>query len=479
MTRQLTRPNHTGLSTARVPLVAVIVAAFTLSAGAQTRIEPDKNRYSPQQDVQLGRQAADEVRAKMPILDDERTESFVEAIGDRLVAEIPDYLHQPAFRYTFEVVNLKEINAFALPGGPMFLHRGMIEAAHTDGEVAGVMAHELSHVILRHGTAQATKGQKFQVGAIAGQVLGAIVGGRTGSVISQGSQVGLGVYFLKYGREYEREADLLGAQIMARAGYDPRHMANMFRTIERQGGGSGPEWLSDHPNPGNRYEAIVREAESVEVQGRAPQGGIDGVHARLARLSPAPTSAQVAREQQRRQTGSPGTTERALRVEAPSGRWQTVEPASYIRLSVPTNWRQMRDGGGTVRYSPAGGYVQTRDGQSAFTHGLELGVVRTDGGSLRQNTEQLLQAFARTNPGLRRQGGFSRTNIGGREGLTTTLINVSEATGEREAIDVSTVPLSDGRLLFLLGVAPSDEARTYFDAFGRVRRSVQLMDRGR
>jgi predicted Zn-dependent protease len=289
------------------------VGALTLSAGAQTRIQPDRNRYSPQQDVQLGRQAAAEVRAKMPILDDERTESFVEAIGERLVAEIPDDLDQPAFRYSFDVVNLREINAFALPGGPMFLHRGMIEAARTDGEVAGVMAHELSHVILRHGTAQATKGQKFQIGAIAGQVLGAIVGGRTGSVISQGSQVGLGVYFLKYGREYEREADLLGAQIMARAGYDPRHMANMFRTIERQGGGNGPEWLSDHPNPGNRYEAILREADTVAVRGRAPQGEIDQVHARLARLSPAPTSAQVAREQQRRQAGSARTTVRGSR----------------------------------------------------------------------------------------------------------------------------------------------------------------------
>ena len=313
MTRLLTRTNHTRLSGARVPLVAAIVAALTLSAGAQTRIEPHKNRYSPQQDVQLGRQAATEVREKLPMLDDERTESFVEAIGERLVAEIPDYLDQPAFRYSFEVVNLKEINAFALPGGPMFLHRGMIEAARTDGEVAGVMAHELGHVILRHGTAQATKGQKFQVGAIAGQVLGAIVGGRTGSVISQGSQVGLGVYFMKYGREYEREADLLGAQIMARAGYDPRHMANMFRTIERQGGGRGPEWLSDHPNPGNRYEAIVREADTLEVRGRAPQDEIERVHARLARLSPAPTSAQVAREQQRRQTGSAGTTARGSR----------------------------------------------------------------------------------------------------------------------------------------------------------------------
>ena len=145
------------------------------------------------------------------------TRNFVERIGERLVAEIPHDLRQPKFRYTFDVVNLREINAFALPGGPMFLHRGMLEAARTDAEVAGVMAHELSHVVLRHGTAQASKAQKFQLGAVAGQILGSIVGGRTGTVIAQGSQIGLGTYFLKYSREYEREADLLGAQIMARA----------------------------------------------------------------------------------------------------------------------------------------------------------------------------------------------------------------------------------------------------------------------
>ena len=136
----------------------------------------------------------------------------------------------------------------------------MIEAAKTEGEMAGVMAHEISHVALRHGTAQATKGQKFQIGAIAGQILGAIIGGAAGSVIAQGSQFGLGAYFLKYGREYERQADLLGAQILARAGYDPREMANMFKTIQEQGGRSGPEWLSSHPDPGNRYNAIIKEA---------------------------------------------------------------------------------------------------------------------------------------------------------------------------------------------------------------------------
>ena len=479
MARPFIAPTPTRRSTRPAPLAGVSIIVLALSAGAQTRIEPHKNSYSPEQDVQLGRQAAAEVRQQLPLVNDRVTESFIEEIGNRLVGEIPDDLRQPAFRYSFDVVNLREINAFALPGGPMFLHRGMIEAARTDGEVAGVMAHELSHVILRHGTAQATKGQKFQIGAIAGQVLGAIVGGRTGSVISQGSQVGLGVYFLKYSREFEREADLLGAQLMARAGYDPRQMANMFRTIEQQNRSGAPEWLSDHPNPGNRYDAIVREAAMLRVDGRAPQGQIDQVHARLARMPQAPTTQQVAQAQQRRQDGPTGSGGRAIAVERPSAQWRTVRAGNVVRLSVPANWRQTDSGNGTVTYAPRGGRVQSANGQSAFTHGLELGLVQTDGGSLRQNTEQLLQGFARANPDLRRQGGYSRANIDGRQGLTTTLSNVSEVTGEREAINVSTVQLSDGSLLFLLGVAPADEAQTYFNTFGRVRQSVQLMDRMR
>ena len=155
--------------------------------------------------------------------------------------------------------------------------------------------HELSHVVLRHGTLQAAKAQKFQIGAMAGQVLGAIVGGQKGAIIAQGSQIGLGTYFLRYSREYEREADLLGAQLMARAGYDPRQMANMFRTIQQQGGKNGPDFLSDHPDPGNRYDAIIREATSLRVTGAANTGpAFDSVRARLAQMPPALTTQQVA-----------------------------------------------------------------------------------------------------------------------------------------------------------------------------------------
>jgi predicted Zn-dependent protease len=268
----------------------------TASLEAQTRIEPQKNSFSPSQDVQLGRQAAAEVRQQMPLLNDGPSEALVEQIGRRLVAAVPARLQQPAFRYSFDVVNLREINAFALPGGPMFLNRGMLQAARTDDEVAGVMAHELSHVVLRHGTLQAAKAQKFQIGAIAGQIIGSIVGGTKGQIIAQGSQIGLGAYFLKYSREYEREADLLGAQIMARAGYDPRQMANMFRTIQQQGGGQGPEFLSDHPDPGNRYAAIMREAGALRIAGAANTGpAFDAVRSRLAQMRPAPTTQQVAR----------------------------------------------------------------------------------------------------------------------------------------------------------------------------------------
>src|SRR6187402_3078760 len=187
----------------RLSIAAAIAAVLlSVSVSALTRIEPRKNSLKPSQDVQLGRQAAAQVRHQLPQLNDGPTDALVERIGHRLVAAVPPRFAQPAFRYSFDVVNLREINAFALPGGPMFLHRGMLEAAKSEAEVAGVMGHELAHVILRHGTAQATKGQKFQIGAMAGQVLGAIVGGRTGSVISQGSQLGLGTWFLKYSREY-------------------------------------------------------------------------------------------------------------------------------------------------------------------------------------------------------------------------------------------------------------------------------------
>ncbi len=194
--------------------------------------------------------------------------NYVQNVGRRLVNAIPSQFQHSEFRYQFKIVNASDINAFALPGGYMYVNRGMIEAARNEGEMAGVMAHELSHVALRHGTAQATKQSNpvNQLPAIGGAILGAIFGGTIGGVAQTAGQIGSAALLTKYSREYETQADILGSQIMARAGYDPQDLANMFKTIERQSGGSrSPEFLSSHPNPENRYENINREARLLRV----------------------------------------------------------------------------------------------------------------------------------------------------------------------------------------------------------------------
>jgi hypothetical protein len=463
-------------------LVTATVIAAIGATSAQTPIKPDNNKYTLEQDVQLGREAAQEARRQLPMLDDGRVDDYVERIGRDLVQAIPpEFRHRP-FSYTFDIVNQAEINAFALPGGPMFLNRGMIEAAQAEGEVAGVMAHEIAHVALRHGTAQATKAQKFQIGAIAGQILGAIVGGTAGAVIAEGSNFGLSAYFLKYGREYEREADLLGAQIMARAGYDPRRMADMFRTIEKQNRSSGgPEWLSSHPDPGNRYEAIQREAASLRIERtRSSNGNFAEIKSRLRGMPPAYTAEQIARARTdggRLPSGGDSAPTRArTRVEPPSGRYQRVQAGDLLSLQVPSNWRQL-GGGASVTFAPEGAYYQSQSGSTGFTHGVQLGVIPNEAHSLQEASDELIDGLRQSNPQLRRQNGYSREIIGGRSALSTTLRNVSD-TGRPESIGLSTLALRDGSLLYLIAVAPQEEAGTYAAAFRRVKQTVQIRDEG-
>src|SRR5437763_11104059 len=221
-------------------LVSVIaLAAWTMPMGAvaQTKISAPKNKYKVQDDIRLGDETARQVDRQFPILDDAEATRYITRVGEKLVAAIPPEFQHPEFHYTFKIVDASDINAFALPGGPMYVNRGMIEAARNEGEMAGVMAHELSHVALRHGTAQATQQNSFgnQARNLALILGGAAVGGEGGAQLGALTAM---AWMTKFSREYETQADTLGAQIMARAGYDPRDLANMFRTIEQQSNGS-------------------------------------------------------------------------------------------------------------------------------------------------------------------------------------------------------------------------------------------------
>src|SRR5215813_7572986 len=244
--------------------MAAAIAFSPLATFGQTPIKVHGNKFSPADDVKLGREAAAEAEKKLQLVSDPQLGAYLERVGQRLAAAIPPEFQHSEFQYSFKLVNAKEINAFALPGGPMYVNTGMIEAAKTEAEMAGVMAHEISHVALRHGTAQVTKAQKYQTLAGVLGMGGQVLGGPIGSIAQMGVQ-GMGVYLLKFSREYETEADLLGARIMANAGYDPHDLANMFQTIEKQGGGGGPSFLSDHPSPKDRYTKINAEAQSLKV----------------------------------------------------------------------------------------------------------------------------------------------------------------------------------------------------------------------
>ena len=462
---------------------AAVVALFTSVSlvFGQTKIVAPENKYSVQEDVKAGREAAEQVEEQLPILRDDGIDGYVERVGQRLVNGIPNEFRHPGFRYEFDVVNVSDINAFALPGGPMYINRGMIEAARNEGEVAGVLAHEISHVALRHGTAQAGKATPYQVGSILGQIAGAIIGGVAGQAISLGSQFGFGTAFLRYGREYERQADLLGAQIMARAGYDPRDMASMFQTIQSKGGGrGGPEWMSSHPNPGNRQAAITKEAQQLRVSNpvRNTQEFVQ-VKSRLARMQKAPTTEQVMQQgrggnrRAGRDTGYPSG--QVGRVDPPSRQYETYDGGDLFRVAVPSNWRELR-GNNSVTFAPEGGYGEYQ-GQSVFTHGLQVGMEsRTNARNLRAATNQLIQGLAESNPRIRQSGGYSNVSVGGRAGLATLLTNVSDVTRQQERIALYTTQLNDGSLFFVVGVAPAREFNAYRPIFSRSVQSLQLND---
>ncbi|MDX6383359.1 MAG: hypothetical protein QOK48_932 [Blastocatellia bacterium] len=476
MNRPVSRSANMWLAT----LMAAAILLMPLSVFAQTRIVLHSNKYKLSDDVKLGRQAAAEADKQFPMLRDAEVNAYVERVGQRLVASIPAEFQHPEFRYYFKVVNARDINAFALPGGPMYVNRGMIEAARTEGEMAGVMAHELSHVALRHGTAQATKAGKYQLGAGIAGVLGTILGGPG---LGQVAQAPFALTFLKYSREYETEADILGARIMADAGYDPRDLANMFRTIEAQGGGGGG-FLSDHPSPANRYARINQEAQLLRVNNSVRDTReFLAIKERLRGYPRAPSMAEIARSGNRYpdqgndypngdRTDYPSAPRG--RVEYPSTRFRNYTVLGVARVSVPDNWQEISEQG-SVWYAPNGAYGTT-NGQAVFTHGANVGVFQTNSRNLQQATNEFLNSLQQGSSTLRARGSYQRTLVAGRNGLSISLSNSNEATGQPEIVNLVTTLLRNGELLYIISVAPERDYNNYQGTFQNILRSVQLTD---
>jgi predicted Zn-dependent protease len=242
----------------RLTLVALIVVSMTVLA-ERTQLKPGYNSFTPAQDIQMGKEYAQQAEKEMNMVTNPQVTNYIASLGQTLVAKANN---ENKFPFTFKVVDEKEINAFALPGGPVFVNRGAIEAADNEAQIAGVMGHEISHVLLRHGTNQASKGQ--WIGGLGGLV-GAIFGGsKAGQAAALGGQFAASSVLLKYSRDAESQADLMGTQILYDAGYAPRAMAEFFDKLAKEHKGSGVEqFFSNHPIPENRVAKVNAEIKKI------------------------------------------------------------------------------------------------------------------------------------------------------------------------------------------------------------------------
>jgi len=236
---------------------AIVLAAMQIcSADDRTPLKPGWNLFTPEQDIQIGQQASARIGRQVLLLNDPRVDDYLDALGKRLADRAPGY----KFPYQYRCVNDQNINAFALPGGFIYIDRGVIEAADDEAQLAGVMAHETSHVALRHGTNQVSKAEAWRIPL---GLLGA-AGGLGGLIGQAGGGFTLNSIVLKYSRDDETQADVLGTQILYDSGYDPRALAQFFEKIEAESKGKQPaQFFSDHPNPGNRIGRIDDEVDKL------------------------------------------------------------------------------------------------------------------------------------------------------------------------------------------------------------------------
>ena len=439
-------------------VIPILLMVFTVTLFAErTKLRPGRNIFSPQQDVEMGREVAKDAERQLALITSPNANAYISALGQQLAAKAPN---ENKFPFYFKLVDDRSINAFALPGGPIYIHRGAIEAADNEAQLAGVIGHEIGHVILRHGTNQATKAQVGQ-GALA--ILGAVLGDRgVGQIATVGGGFLANSVLLKYSRDAETESDLMGTQILYDLGYDPIGMAQFFEKLAKEHKGSKAEqFFSNHPIPENRVAKVNAEIKRIGPLTSSPR--TDSADFRevkkimLALPEPAKPDPKAAAR---------NTPDRRAPVP-PSNR--SVEfQAGRIRLRHPDNWMPSVRGT-NVTIAPDGGSISGN-----LAYGMIADVFRPQGArNLDQATAQLLDDLKRGNSSMQIARSRIQTRVDGRQALLSELLNDSPAGGQ-ETDTVITVSLSNSELLYFVMVAPTKELPQYRRAFDSIMGSVRL-----
>jgi peptidase M48-like protein len=451
--------------TALISLILVPAALFA----DRTPLKPGINSFSPQQDIQLGRRAAQEVMQKEHMCNDPKVDAYLTKIGQRLIAHLNtggvDY------PWEFHCVNDKSVNAFALPGGFVFVNRGAIEAADNEAQLAGVMAHELAHVALRHGTNQLTKARYIDAGTGILGVVGGAIGGLPGAAVSGVGELTSGSILLKYSRHAETQADVMGTQELYDSGYDPRALAAFFENLNASAAQTKapPQFFSDHPNPDNR---IGRIQEEIRKMGGAPPGAekdspeFEAIKRAVMALPPPVKGEPNAR---------PGNANPpAFKVEDPSTDVTAIR-FEKTSLAYPANWK-LYTRKKSLLLVPHGGVVDTGNGQAAVACGMIGGVAQVHGkgsaDALSGHTRRLLDALQHENEGMEIVQQPSAITLDGKPALATLLRNDSPAGGTEKDWVVTTI--GPNGFYYFIFVAPESDYARFDNAFHDVVQSVQF-----
>jgi Zn-dependent protease with chaperone function len=479
--------------------LALLVSQAVAVTGGPQLPNPGKAPLTRQQQIELGLKAAAQVYQQMPVLPDNSSETqYIRQLGAKLVAVIPAEYSWP---YEFHVIPQKEINAFALPGGQVFINVGTIAAAQNEAELVGVMAHEMSHVYMQHSAKQVGKTQTTAaVAGILGALLGAAAGGVIGSLAQAGINFGAEGIILKYSRTDEAQADAVGAIIMWKAGYNPQAMADFFKLLASQGG-SPPQLLSDHPNPGNREQAIQQEIANWPPKTYLTSSPAFEQAHKLAsemkvytaqQISAGAKSGEWARTNQ--QSGAVFSPNGGSVVPAsasqPTSAPAPVSPSSVLpnmhmvqsdlgslKISRPDNWQLTlpRQDGDDIQIAPSAGVVGNNVG-----YGVVLGAVKPQGAqSLDEATNNLVTALQHGGEDLQPIGSMQPITVAGIQGRSQMLQSTSpfpDANGQpqKERDWLVTVPRPDGSLAYFVFVAPEADWNRFTPAFNSMLKSVRF-----
>jgi hypothetical protein len=432
----------------------------------RTQFKPGWNVYSPQEDIQLGKQVAVDAEKQLPSCNDPKVDAYLTELGKNLSAKLPAGGIQ--YPFEFHCVNDKAINAFALPGGYVFVNRGAIEAADNEAELAGVMAHELAHVALRHGTAEATKAKAAQTGV---GILGILFGDNAGgALLTELGRFSAGGVLLRYSRATETQADVVGTQILYDAGYDPRALAQFFEKIEADSKGQNPpEFFSDHPNPEHRVERVNEEIN--KLGGLPPKMKKDSVE--FEAIKREVMALPVARKEA---LAAGGPAPRPMGPPpVPSANFAEYQAQAYA-MKYPDNWKKYGEKS-SVSFAPDGGVVEGDDGQDGMAYGIIVNVTKvqaaaSDPKAIDKATQEFIGTLQKGNPKMKvtRQPGHLRVN--GQAGLSTYLSNESPAGGE-ETDWLITVIRPEGLVAFVC-VAPQKDYENYDKTFSSILDTVRF-----